>query len=224
MKVIKRDGRKVPFDRKKIEEAIVSAYAECYKAGGEIGRADARGISKDIERTLNAHTGLTQIGIEKIQDMVVGSLSIVNAKVAEAYERYRHERSLARESTIDKEIMELLGNESEYWKTENSNKNSTLVTTQRDYMAGIVSTDLAKKKIFPKDVIYAHEKGICHIHDLDYSAQPMTNCSLINLEDMLQNGTVVNGIMIEKPHRLLTAATIASQVILGVTSSQYGLK
>ena len=126
-------------------------------------------------------------------------------------------------NTTDMSIKELLDGKSEYWNKENSNKNSKWITTQRDYIAGITSKDIARRFIFPKDVIEAHDKGIIHIHDMDYMAQnTMNNCCLINLNDMLQNGTVINGVAIDKPHRLITATTIATQIIAAVSSSEYG--
>ena len=162
--------------------------------------------------------------VEDIQNEVELYLMSIEPIVAQAYIRYRYKRELVRQSnTTDKEIFELLENKNNYWEKENSNKNSKIVTVQRDYMAGITSTDLSKRFLLPKDVVEAHEKGILHFHDLDYFAQKtLSNCSLVNLEDMLQNGTVINGVKIEKPHRILTAVTIATQIITAVSSSQYG--
>ena len=144
--------------------------------------------------------------------------------VARAYINYRFLHGLIRESnTTDKSIRELIDGENDYWNTENSNKNPRVVTTQRDYLAGITSTDIAERLLLPKEVVKAHKEGIIHFHDMDYFAQlSLSNCELINLEDMLQNGTVINGVKIDKPHRLLTAATIATQIITAVTSSTYG--
>ena len=144
---------------------------------------------------------------------------------AKAYEGYRSIREFQRENenTTDSEIDELLDGESEYWNTENSNKNSKVLNTQRDYMAGIVSKDISRRFLLPPEVVQAHDEGIIHFHDIDYfGMNAMSNCSLINLEDMLQNGTCINKVMIEKPHRFITACTIATQIILGVTSLQYG--
>ena len=124
--------------------------------------------------------------------------------------------------TTDKQISELLSGTSEYWNEENSNKDAKVVTTLRDYMAGIISTDMCRKYMFSPEIVQAHDSGIIHIHDMDYRIMPITNCCLINLEDMLQNGTVINGVRIDKPHRLSTATTIATQVITSVTSCQYG--
>lgn len=144
---------------------------------------------------------------------------------AKAYEGYRSIREFQRENenTTDSEIDELLDGESEYWNTENSNKNSKILNTQRDYMAGIVSKDISRRFLLPPEVVQAHDEGIIHFHDIDYfGMNAMSNCSLINLEDMLQNGTCINKVMIEKPHKFITACTIATQIILGVTSLQYG--
>ena len=157
--------------------------------------------------------------------MVEDKLMASNRKdVARSYVIYRQMRNLVRLSnTTDESIKDLIDGKNEYWNTENSNKNPTVVTTQRDYIAGITSTDIARRFLLPKDVVKAHDKGIIHFHDMDYFAQKsLTNCELVNLEDMLQNGTVVNGVGIDKPHKLLTAATIATQIIAAVTSSTYG--
>ena len=145
-------------------------------------------------------------------------------QLAKKYITYRYRRELVRKAnTTDQSIKELIEGESEYWNTENANKNATVVTTQRDYLAGITSTDITRRFLLPEDVVKAHDEGIIHFHDADYFAQnALHNCELINLEDMLQNGTMINGVMIEKPHRFITAATIATQIILAVTSSSYG--
>ena len=145
-------------------------------------------------------------------------------ELAKKYIIYRYNRALVRKAnTTDQTIKELIDGESEYWNNENSNKNAKIVTTQRDYLAGITSTDIARRFLLPEDVVKAHDDGIIHFHDADYFAQnALHNCDLINLDDMLQNGTTINGVMIEKPHRFLTAMTIATQIITAVTSSQYG--
>ena len=142
--------------------------------------------------------------------------------IARAYIRYRYLQEIRR-NTTDTAIMELMSGKSDYWNKENSNKDATVVTTQRDYLAGITSTDIAKRFLLPPEVVKAHNEGIIHEHDMDYMAQnALHNCCLINLEDMLQNGTVINGVQIHKPKRLLTASTIATQIITAVASSQYG--
>ena len=145
-------------------------------------------------------------------------------QLAKKYITYRYTRELVRKAnTTDQTIKELIEGENEYWNSENSNKNATVVTTQRDYLAGITSTDITRRFLLPEEIVKAHDEGIIHFHDADYFAQnALHNCELINLDDMLQNGTVINGVMIEKPHRFITAATIATQIILAVTSSSYG--
>lgn len=214
--VKKRDGKLVEFNKDKIYDAILKAMLETKDVNKDIAHRIANEISK-IESDLS---------VEEIQDIVEDKLMNSHRKdVARLYVRYRYKKELIREgNTTDKTIKELLNGESEYWNTENSNKNPKLVTVQRDYLAGITSTDISKRFLIPKNVVEAHEKGIIHFHDMDYFAQnSLTNCCLINLDDMLQNGTVINGTMIEKPHRLITATTIATQIITAVTSSQYGM-
>mgnify|MGYP002551845783 CR=1 FL=1 len=166
-----------------------------------------------------------RILVEDIQDIIEQKLmSLEKYQLAKTYITYRYTRALVRKAnTTDQSIKELIEGESEYWNSENSNKNATVVTTQRDYLAGITSTDITRRFLLPEDIVKAHDAGILHFHDADYFAQnALTNCELINLEDMLQNGTIMNGVMIEKPHRFITACTIATQIILAVTSSTYG--
>lgn len=219
MNVKKRDGRVVPFDINRITNAILKAM----KSSGKYSYTVADSIGKSIEDMYKGYDSPIDIcNIEKnVFDLLVG---MDYKEVARAYESYRSVREFQRNSknTIDKELHELLGDKSEYWKDENSNKNSLLASTKRDYIAGIVSKDIARRTMFPTDVIKAHDDGIIHIHDMDYACQPIHNCELINLEDMLQNGTIINGVRIDKPHRLLTATTIATQIILAVTSMSYG--
>ena len=163
--------------------------------------------------------------VEDIQDIIeIKLMSIGKYALAKKYITYRYTRELVRKSnTTDLAIKELIDGENEYWNTENSNKNAKIVTTQRDYLAGITSTDITRRFLLPEDIVSAHDDGIIHFHDADYFAQnALHNCDLINLEDMLQNGTNINGVMIEKPHRFLTAMTIATQLITAVNSSQYG--
>ena len=217
--VIKRNGKKVKFDKEKIINAIEKAFLE---VDGEIidkSHQKAKEIAEYIE---NQDKNLS---VEEIQDIVEDKLMASNRKdVARAYVRYRYKKEVLRkENTTDKSVFELLGGTSEYWNNENANKNARSVTTQRDYLAGITSTDITRRFLLDKDIVDAHDAGIIHFHDADYFAQNVLhNCELVNLNDMLQNGTVVNGVMIEKPHRLITAATIATQIILAVTSSSYG--
>lgn len=220
MKVIKRNGEKVPFEENKIVRAIEKAYLEVFPNRQEEALKCGKRIANDIY-----HGYTNPLSVEEIQNKVEKDLILhAPADVARAYIRYRYKRELLRKSnTTDKAIKELLDGESEFWNKENSNKNAKWVTTQRDYLAGITSKDIARRFIFPKKAIEAHDAGMIHIHDMDYMAQStMHNCCLINLEDMLQNGTVVNGITIDKPHRLLTAMTITTQIIASVASSQYG--
>ena len=217
--VIKRDGKKVKFDKEKIINAIEKAFLE---VDGEVidkSHQKAKEIAEYIE------TQDKNLSVEEIQDIVEDKLMASNRKdVARAYVRYRYKKEVLRkENTTDKSVFELLGGTSEYWNNENANKNARSVTTQRDYLAGITSTDITRRFLLDKDIVDAHDAGIIHFHDADYFAQNVLhNCELVNLNDMLQNGTVVNGVMIEKPHRLITAATIATQIILAVTSSSYG--
>ena len=218
--IIKRDGTKEKFDPQKIEMAVLKAFKEIDGTETMYARKKAHIIATYIYKVARDN----QLTVEEIQDMVEkGLMSTKRKDVARAYISYRNERSKVRGNIIDKTIDEFLDGASEYWNRENSNKNARVVTTQRDYLAGILSTDLTLRKLLPKDISEAHEQGIIHFHDADYFAQnAISNCELCNLEDMLQNGTVVNGVKIEKPHRLITAATIATQIILAVTSSTYG--
>ena len=164
------------------------------------------------------------VNVEEIQDFVEDALIRANAfKVSKHYIKYRYTRELARKkNTIDDSVMSLVGNNNEEIKQENSNKNPTVASTQRDYIAGEVSKDISKRLLLPQDIIDAHEQGIIHFHDMDYFIQHIINCCLINLEDMLQNGTVISGTLIEKPHSLATACNIATQIIAQVASNQYG--
>jgi ribonucleoside-triphosphate reductase len=217
--VIKRDGTTVPFDKEKIRVAILKAFLEVDGRETSYAKNKARMVATQIEK-LNR-----DLSVEEIQDLVVERLMASSRKdVAERYVEYRYKHRLAREgNTTDKDLLELISGTSDYWNAENSNKNADLVTTQRDYMAGIVSEDISKRFLLPPEIVDAHEKGIIHFHDIDYFGQKtLHNCDLINLEDVLQNGTVINNVKIEKPHRILTASTIATQVILGVASSSYG--
>ena len=219
MVVTKRDGRVVPFDKQKIIIAVLKAFIDVDHEETQFAKDKAREIANYIE-SLN-----TDMGVEELQDVVVSKLMASSRKdVATRYVEYRYKRRLIRESnTTDKAIKELLDGTSDYWNNENSNKNAKIVTVQRDYLAGITSTDITKRFLLPSDVVAAHDAGILKFHDADYFAQnALTNCCLINMDDMLQNGTVINGVMIEKPHRLITATTIATQIITAVASSQYG--
>lgn len=219
MKVIKRDGHMVEWCPEKIEMAIEKANAEVEEED-QASSVQIKNIIKYIEKLRKK-----RILVEDIQDIIeIKLMSIGKYALAKKYITYRYTRELVRKSnTTDLAIKELIDGENEYWNTENSNKNAKIVTTQRDYLAGITSTDITRRFLLPEDIVSAHDDGIIHFHDADYFAQnALHNCDLINLEDMLQNGTNINGVMIEKPHRFLTAMTIATQLITAVNSSQYG--
>ena len=219
MKIVKRDGHIVDYDPSKIETAI-------NKANQEVAKSE-RATDKEIQEIIQYIEDMNKkrILVEDIQDIIEEKLMEYNRyQLAKKYITYRYTRMLVRKAnTTDQTIKELIDGENEYWNSENSNKNATVVTTQRDYLAGITSTDITRRFLLPEEIVKAHDEGIIHFHDADYFAQnALHNCELINLDDMLQNGTVINGVMIEKPHRFLTAATIATQIILAVTSSSYG--
>ena len=219
MKVIKRDGHMVDWCPEKVEQAILKANNEVEEEE-QASSIQIKNIIKYIEKL-----GKKRILVEDIQDIIEMKLMAIGKyQLAKKYITYRYTRELVRRSnTTDLAIKELIDGESEYWNTENSNKNAKIVTTQRDYLAGITSTDITRRFLLPEDVVQAHDDGIIHFHDADYFAQnALHNCDLINLDDMLQNGTNINGVMIEKPHRFLTAMTIATQIITAVSSSQYG--
>ena len=222
MTIIKRTGEKATYDENKIYNALYKAFEEVDET---VSTEDENIIKNIVKEVTNDFVDGKVPTVESAQDLIEDKLMESKRKdVARAYVRYRYKRELVRETnTTDKSILELLDGDSEYWNRENSNKDAKLVTTQRDYIAGITSTDIARRMLLPKDVVEAHDEGIIHVHDMDYYAErTRTNCSLINLDDMLQNGTVVNGKMIEKPHKLLTAMTITTQIITAVASSQYG--
>lgn len=217
--VIKRNGETVIFDKNKISEAILKANTDVQgrqKASVKTIKEIAKSVESIDKRTLS---------VEEIQDIIEKKLmEYEKFDLAKSYILYREKRAMVRQSnTTDISIKELIDGTNDYWNTENSNKNAKVVTTQRDYLAGITSTDIARRFLIPQDVVKAHDMGILHFHDADYFSQnALHNCELVNLDDMLQNGTVINGVMIEKPHRFITAATIATQIILAVTSSSYG--
>ena len=224
MKVIKRNGVEVDFSREKIYKAIKSANEEVrsFDEKDAASEATINTIATRLYERCRKRTRATSV--EEIQDMIETELMKEHAyETAKRYIRYRYWRSQVRQrNTTDDQILALIENDNEEVKQENSNKNPTVVSVQRDYMAGEVSKDLTKRFLLPADVMRAHEEGIIHFHDADYFAQHMHNCDLINLEDMLQNGTVISGTMIEKPHSFSTACNIATQIIAQVASSQYG--
>lgn len=223
MKVQKRDGRLVNFNEQKIVDAILSAFKEVDGELSNYAVEKATNIASYIKGYYEDEDDYIP-NIEEIQDLVEkGLMSTKRKDVAKAYVLYREERTKNRGNLTDKSVADLLDGTSEYWNSENANKNAYVVTTQRDYLAGITSTDITRRLLLSKEIVEAHDAGIIHFHDADYFAQnALNNCCLINLNDMLQNGTVINGVMIEKPHKFLTACTIATQIILGVSSSQYG--
>lgn len=218
--ILKRDGRRKKFSKDKIIGAIEKT---CLDVDGDFSpymQEKAKNIANYIENEASKR----ELGIEDIQDLVVkGLMNTSRADIAASYIEYRHMRTINRGNTTDKIISEVIIGSNEDVKTENSNKNAILVSTQRDLIAGEVSRDITNRILLPQRITKAHKEGILHFHDSDYFLQDaLTNCELLDLEDMLQYGTVVNGKMIEKPHRFLTACTIATQIILGTSSSTYG--
>ena len=219
MKIVKRDGHIVDYDPQKIRTAVQKANTEV--------RGKEKATKEQIDEIIAYIEDLNKkrILVEDIQDIIEEKLMEFDKyRLAKKYITYRYTRELIRKAnTTDQSIKELIEGENEYWNNENSNKNATVITTQRDYLAGITSTDITRRFLLPEEIVKAHDEGIIHFHDADYFAQnALHNCELINLEDMLQNGTIINGVMIEKPHRFITAATIATQIILAVSSSSYG--
>lgn len=240
--ITKRDGREVEFDKDKIVQAVSKAFTEVYPV---LLESDTNGykpiftmngivdveytevasrIAQTIERDIDI--GYVDNHVESIQDEVENLLMDVDHSVAKAYIRYRYKREMARNTIkdLDEEILEIVEGTNEYFNEENSNKNPKIISTQRDYMAGAVSKSLTNRVLLPEDVVEADKQGLIHFHDADYFTQRAYNCCLINLEDMLQNGTVISGVLIEKPHSFSTACTIATQIIAQVASAQYGLK
>ena len=219
--VIKRNGKEVQFDISKISNAIRKANNEVEPIY-QMNEYQIMGISDNVAAKcakLNR-----AVSVEEIQDMVeTGIMEMRGYEVAQKYVRYRYKREIARKSnTTDDEILSLIDQSNEELKQENSNKNPVINSTQRDYMAGEVSKDLTKRLLLPEDVVRAHDEGIIHFHDSDYFAQKEHNCDLVNLEDMLMNGTVISQTMIEKPHSFYTACNITTQIIAQVASNQYG--
>ena len=220
MKIIKRNGSEAEFDLSKIIAAVTKANAACEKA--ELTASQINDIAEYVEFKIKK--AARALSVEEIQDIVENQIMAQGAfEVAKRYVKYRYNRSLIRKSnTTDEQILTLIECNNEEVKQENSNKNPTVNSVQRDYMAGEVSKDLTKRILLPQDIVEAHENGLIHFHDADYFAQHMHNCDLVNLEDMLQNGTVISGTMIEKPHSFSTACNIATQIIAQIASSQYG--
>ena len=222
MKIIKRNGSEVEFDPKKIELALEKANDSIDVKSKKIGKRLIKLIADEIS---DSYINLKRTrNVEYIQDQIENKLIEYNAyAVAKEYITYRYKRTLARtSSTVDDKILALLEEANEEIKQENSNKNPVIASTQRDYMAGEISKDITNRILLSDDIVDAHNQGIIHFHDADYFTQHIFNCCLINLEDMLQNGTVISGTLIEKPHSFSTACNIATQIIAQVASNQYG--
>ncbi len=221
MKIIKRSGSEVTFDIEKIVNAVTKANNEVVHSE-RLSTEQIRTISENVEKICEEMG--RSLNVEEIQDLVENQIMNFRAfAVARKYITYRYKRALVRKSnSTDEQILSLLECNNEEVKQENSNKNPTVNSVQRDYMAGEVSKDITKRLLLPADIVEAHEQGLIHFHDADYFAQHMHNCCLVNLEDMLQNGTVISETMIEKPHSFSTACNIATQAIAQIASSQYG--
>ncbi len=221
MNVIKRNGQEVPFDISKIVNAIRKANKEV-EAIHQMSAFQIQAVADNISRRLSSYSHACNV--EDIQDMVeTGIMEMRGYEVAQKYVRYRYKREISRKSnTTDDGILSLIDLSNEEVKQENSNKNPVINSTQRDYMAGEVSKDLTRRLLLPEEIVKAHEQGIIHFHDSDYFAQREHNCDLINLEDMLQNGTVISQTMIEKPHSFFTACNVTTQIVAQVASNQYG--
>ncbi|WP_191016605.1 anaerobic ribonucleoside-triphosphate reductase [Treponema zioleckii] len=221
MKIIKRNGEEVIFDNQKIITAISKANKEV-PLSEQLTEGQVNAIANAVEKKCLAENH--EMNVEAIQDIVENEIMKAGAfEIAKKYITYRYQHQLMRKAnSTDSQILSLLECQNEEVKQENSNKNSTVVSVQRDYMAGEVSKDITKRFLLDEDIVQAHEEGIIHFHDADYFAQHMHNCDLVNLDDMLQNGTVISGTKIDKPHSFSTACNIATQIIAQVASSQYG--
>ena len=221
MKITKRNGTEVQFDRSKIADAVCAANKEV-KPIYRLNKYQIEAITDSVEKKLSSMTHIAHV--EDIQNMVeTGIMEMRGYEVAQKYVRYRYKRELTRKSnTTDNGILALIEHLNEDINQENSNKNPVINSTQRDYMAGEVSKDLTARILLPEEITRAHEEGIIHFHDADYFAQKEHNCDLINLEDMLQNGTVISETLIEKPHSFFTACNVTTQIVAQVASNQYG--
>ena len=221
MKIIKRSGQEAVFDEEKIVNAVKKANKEVNEIS-RISEEEIRAIADSVTEECS-HMGRS-VSVEEVQDMVEDRLMDRKAFIlARKYITYRYSRALVRKAnTTDAQILTLIECNNEEVKQENSNKNPTVNSVQRDYMAGEVSKDLTRRLLLPEDIVAAHDQGLIHFHDADYFAQHMHNCDLVNLEDMLQNGTVISGTLIERPHSFSTACNIATQIIAQVASNQYG--
>ena len=221
MKIIKRNGSEVVFDISKIIAAVTKAN-NVVPAAQQLSKQQIHAIADHVQAVCGARNHA--MNVEEIQDLVENAIMDTGAhEVARKYITYRYVQGLKRtHNTTDDRILSLIECNNEEVKQENSNKNPTVNSVQRDYMAGEVSKDLTMRMLLPPEVVKAHEEGIIHFHDSDYFAQHMHNCDLVNLDDMLQNGTVISGTLIEKPHSFSTACNIATQIIAQVASNQYG--
>ena len=216
MKVIKRNGQEVSYDINKIKNAISKANLQTKELSDEKIDKIVEDIDKKIQKSK------FNLSVEDIQDIVEKDLIKYNAyETSKEYITFRYKRSLTR-NNLDGQILSLIEYENEEVKQENYNKNPRILSVQRDYMAGVISKDISERILLPKEIVQAHKEGIIHFHDMDYFANHMGNCCLVNLEDMLQNGTVISGVGIDKPKSFRTACTIASQIVAQVASSQYG--
>ena len=218
MKVIKRDGRAVDYDREKIKIAIEKANRDV-RAKDRVNKEEIKEIINYIEEL-----GKKRILVEDIQDIIEEKLmEIQKYELAKKYIVYRYNRALVRkQNTTDESILGIIRNDNKELAEENSNKNTVLASTQRDYIAGEVSRDLTRRLLLPEKIVKADQEGILHFHDADYFIQPIFNCCLINIGDMLDNGTVMNGKMIESPKSFQVACIVATQIIASVASNQYG--
>ena len=221
MLVLKRNGEEVTFDRQKIFNAISAANKEVAPIH-QLNKYQIEAVTKNVTEKIEEMSHI--VSVEEIQDMVeVAIMEMRGYEVAQKYVRYRHKRELARKSnTTDEGILALINLSNEEVKQENSNKNPTVNSTQRDYMAGEVSKDLTMRVLLPEDIVKAHKEGIIHFHDSDYFAQKMYNCCLVNLKDMFENETVISGTKIETPKSFYTGCNVATQIVAQVASNQYG--
>ena len=221
MNVIKRNGKEVPFDITKIVNAIGKANNEVDHVH-QMNDYQIRAVADNIAHKIAGYSHAANV--EDIQDMVeTGIMEMRGYEVAQKYVRYRYKREISRKSnTTDDGILSLIDLSNEEVKQENSNKNPVINSTQRDYMAGEISKDLTARLLLDPEIVKAHQEGLIHFHDSDYFAQHMHNCDLVNLEDMLQNGTVISQTMIEKPHSFFTACNVTTQIVAQVASNQYG--
>ena len=222
MNIIKRNGQEMPFDQNKIRNAISKANNSVDAGVRHLTEKEIDDITSEV--TAKCKKISRAVGVEEIQDFVEMAIMAKGAfEVAKNYITYRYRRQLARQfNSTDKKMFAIIYGQNEEGKQENSNKNPTINSVQRDYMAGEVSKDLTKRFLLPEHIWKAHEEGLIHFHDADYFAQRMHNCDLVNLEDMLQNGTVISNVLIEKPHSFSTACNIATQIVAQVASNQYG--